>query len=387
MTVAELLAYCKPMYPTWDDAFCELLLRQLDLRPEQKIKSLSRGMKLKAALLSSLAYHPRLLILDEPFAGLDALIREELIRGMLELTSQDRWTVLMSSHEIDEVERLADWIGILNKGRLELCESVTSLQARFRQIDVRVSDNGDWPSSLPISWLHAEKSARDCNLWTPNTTSRRLRNRFAGSFRRCNKFWRYLCRSSQSSWLWQGPIAYPRKRRPVNLVIHHLKKDLRHLRLLLVQWFLLLLVNSFLIRSRLDRLIASDEGIEVLATAYVLLYVLQQILQIVIVCQLVQADALAGTTAFWVTRPISRKTLLLSKSLFVLLMLVLPSLVAEVIVLWANGISASYMLFALPEEVMLQTAFFLVPSMLVAALTPNLARLVVAGLASATPSF
>jgi len=160
MTVAELLAYCKPMYPTWDDAFCELLLRQLDLRPEQRIRSLSRGMKLKAALLSSLAYHPRLLILDEPFAGLDALIREELIRGMLELTGQDRWTVLMSSHEIDEVERLADWIGILNKGRLELCESVTSLQARFRQIDVRVSDNGDSPSSLPVSWLLAEKSAQ-----------------------------------------------------------------------------------------------------------------------------------------------------------------------------------------------------------------------------------
>ena len=160
MTVAELLAYCKPMYLAWDDAFCELLLRQLDLRPEQKIKSLSRGMKLKTALLSSLAYHPRLLILDEPFAGLDALIREELIRGMLELTGQDRWTVLMSSHEIDEVERLADWIGILNQGRLELCESVTSLQARFRQIDVRVSDNGDWPSSLPVSWLQAEKSAQ-----------------------------------------------------------------------------------------------------------------------------------------------------------------------------------------------------------------------------------
>jgi hypothetical protein len=78
---------------------------------------------------------------------------------------------------------------------------------------------------------------------------------------------------------------------------------------------------------------------------------------------------------------------LLSKSLFVLLMLVLPSLVAEVIVLWVNGISASYILFALPEEVILQTAFFLVPSMLVAALTPNLARLMVAGLASATIFF
>jgi hypothetical protein len=93
----------------------------------------------------------------------------------------------------------------------------------------------------------------------------------------------------------------------MNLVVHHLKKDIRHLRSLLVLWFLLLLVNSLLLRSGLDRFVASDEGIEVLATAYVLLYVLQQILQIVIVCQLVQADALAGTTAFWLTRPFSRR--------------------------------------------------------------------------------
>jgi ABC-2 type transport system ATP-binding protein len=160
MTVTELLAYCKPTYPSWDDAFCKFLLRQLDLEPEQKIKHLSRGMKAKAALLSSLAYRPRLLILDEPFGGLDALVREEFIRGILELTGQDRWTVLMASHEIDELERLAEWIGILNKGRLELCESVASLQARFRQIELRVGDEGSWPSAWPVSWLLAEKSAQ-----------------------------------------------------------------------------------------------------------------------------------------------------------------------------------------------------------------------------------
>jgi ABC-type multidrug transport system ATPase subunit len=182
MTVAELLAYCRPMYPTWDDGFCASLLRQLDLESNQRIRDLSRGMKLKAALLSSLAYHPRLLILDEPFAGLDALIREELIRSMLELTSQDRWTVLMSSHEIDEVERLADWIGILNKGRLELCESVTSLQARFRQIDLRVGDNGRWPSPLPLSWLLPERSAQRLQFvetqYHPQKTEETVRHAF-----------------------------------------------------------------------------------------------------------------------------------------------------------------------------------------------------------------
>ena len=134
----------------------------------------------------------------------------------------------------------------------------------------------------------------------------------------------------------------------MSLILHHLKKDIRCLRLLLLLWFILLLVNSLVMRSGLDRLHPSDEGTEVLAAAYVLLYVLQQILQIVIVCQLVQADALAGTTAFWLTRPISRKELLLSKSLFVLLILVLPSLIAEGIVLQINGISVSQTLSVLP---------------------------------------
>ena len=182
MAVGELLAYCKPMYPNWDDTFCTSLLRQLDLDPKQKIKSLSRGMRVKAALLSSLAYHPRLLILDEPFAGLDALVREEFILGILELTGQDRWTVLMASHEIDEVERLADWIGILNKGRLELCESVTSLQARFRQIEVRVSDDVPLPSHLPVSWLLAEKAALRLQFvetrYNPMETDKALRQMF-----------------------------------------------------------------------------------------------------------------------------------------------------------------------------------------------------------------
>src|SRR5688572_15420132 len=161
----------------------------------------------------------------------------------------------------------------------------------------------------------------------------------------------------------------------MHLILHHLKKDIRALRLSLLLWFIFLLVNSLLIRSGLDSSITSEQGIEVLSTAYLLLYVLQQILQIVIVCQLVQADALAGTTAFWLTRPISRKGLLLSKSLFVLLVLVVPSLVAEVIVLQVNGISVSQTLSSLPQELILQSALFLVPTMLMASLTPNLARL------------
>ena len=156
MTVGQLIEFCKPMYPAWDDAFCERLLQQFALRREDKIKSLSRGNKTKASLLSSLSYHPRLLVLDEPFSGLDPLVRDEFIRGVLELTEQQQWTIFISSHDIDEVERLADWVGIINQGELQLAESMAALQARFRQIEVVTRDTAQKPSSPPSSWLNLE---------------------------------------------------------------------------------------------------------------------------------------------------------------------------------------------------------------------------------------
>ena len=88
MTVRRLIHYCKAFYPTWDDAFCDRLLEQFQLPLDRPIKSLSRGMRMKATLVSSLVYRPRLLILDEPFTGLDVLVRDEFVRGVLELSEQ-----------------------------------------------------------------------------------------------------------------------------------------------------------------------------------------------------------------------------------------------------------------------------------------------------------
>ena len=100
MTVGGFLEYCRPMYPTWDAAFCERLREQFALPLGKKLKSLSRGMRMKASLLSSLVYRPKLVVLDEPFTGLDPLVRDEFIRGMLELTEEEGWTVfhLLARH-------------------------------------------------------------------------------------------------------------------------------------------------------------------------------------------------------------------------------------------------------------------------------------------------
>ncbi len=153
MKVGEFLDYCKPFYPTWDGAFASRLLKQFALDPSQKLKSLSRGTKMKAALVSSLAYRPKLLVLDEPFSGLDPLIREEFIQGILELTDQEQWTVLISSHDVDEVEKLADWVGVLNEGRLFLSEPLDRLQGRFKKMAVRLPESMALPDPLPPSWL------------------------------------------------------------------------------------------------------------------------------------------------------------------------------------------------------------------------------------------
>ncbi len=158
LTVKELIDYCRSLYPTWDEALCRRLQELLSLPLDRKIKTFSRGMKIKAAFLASLAPRPQLLILDEPFSGLDPLVRDELIQALLELFEQEKWTVFLSSHDIDEVERLADWVGIIDHGRLCLSEPVETLRNRFRRIDVTLRDSLVTLGSLPKGCLLPEVS-------------------------------------------------------------------------------------------------------------------------------------------------------------------------------------------------------------------------------------
>ena len=156
MTVEYLLAYLKPFYPAWDDARARQLVRQFDLPLDRQLRHLSRGMRMKIALASSLAYRPRLLIMDEPFSGLDPLVREDLIDGLID--SAGETTILISSHDLGEIESFASHIGYLDRGRLQFSEEMTSLTARFREVEVVV----DSPPLLPLDrpwpahWLRPE---------------------------------------------------------------------------------------------------------------------------------------------------------------------------------------------------------------------------------------
>jgi ABC-2 type transport system ATP-binding protein len=155
MTVGYFLKYLKPFYPSWDDERAAAMIAQFNLPLDRKLSQLSRGMKTKAALVSSLAYRPKLIILDEPFSGLDPLVRDEFIEGLLESASGA--TVFISSHDLAEIESFSSHIGYLDQGRLQFSEDASALTARFREIEITLSE----PAALanwPQSWLRVEVS-------------------------------------------------------------------------------------------------------------------------------------------------------------------------------------------------------------------------------------
>jgi ABC-2 type transport system ATP-binding protein len=140
MTVRYFLDYLSGFYPAWDRALADDLVRAFQLPLGRKMKSLSRGMKMKAALASSLAYRPKLIVLDEPFTGLDALVRDELIEGLL--ARAEGTTILISSHDLAEIESFASHIGYLDGGRLQFSLTFEAPPALPR----------DWPAN----WLQPE---------------------------------------------------------------------------------------------------------------------------------------------------------------------------------------------------------------------------------------
>ncbi len=156
MTVGEYLSYLQPFYPNWDAALAAELLRQFEMPAGRKLQHLSRGMRMKAALVSALAFSPKLLFLDEPFSGLDALVRDELIQALL--ARAERMTVFLSSHDLSEIESFSTHIGYLEGGFVHFSEEMGALVNRFREVEVTLSAPAALPTPWPDEWLRAECS-------------------------------------------------------------------------------------------------------------------------------------------------------------------------------------------------------------------------------------
>jgi ABC-2 type transport system ATP-binding protein len=136
MTGRELLRFNKGFFPTWSDANARRYAEALDIPMDRKFKKLSHGNKTKLCLLLALAQSPELLILDEPTSGLDPVVTDQLLRILVEDFANDGRTILMSSHHLSEVEKIADWVGILDHGRLLLEARLDDIRAGYRRIRV-----------------------------------------------------------------------------------------------------------------------------------------------------------------------------------------------------------------------------------------------------------
>jgi ABC-2 type transport system ATP-binding protein len=151
LTVGEYLDYLRPFYRQWDHALETSVRREMQLPATRKIRDLSHGMRIKMALVCALPFHPRLLILDEPFAGLDPLVRDEVIAGLLQQAGE--LTILISSHELSEIEGLTTDVGFLREGRMMFQEPMSRLMDRCREVFVTLDSTARVPDALPAHWL------------------------------------------------------------------------------------------------------------------------------------------------------------------------------------------------------------------------------------------
>jgi ABC-type multidrug transport system, ATPase component len=118
LSVEESVRFHSAFYPGWDAAWAAALLQRFGLEASRNIRSLSKGEMGKLMITLALAQKPELLVLDEPTDGLDPVVRRELLSALLDYVSDRGATVFISSHLVHELERVCDWIGVLDRGRL-----------------------------------------------------------------------------------------------------------------------------------------------------------------------------------------------------------------------------------------------------------------------------
>lgn len=146
MRISDLLRYTAAFYPAWDAAYAEELRALFELDPGAKVKHLSRGELAKAGLLTALAHRPEFLVLDEPSSGLDPIVRRDILAAVIRAVADEGRTVLFSSHLLDEVERVADRVTMISRGKRVLNASMEELKETHHRYVVR-AENGT--SALP----------------------------------------------------------------------------------------------------------------------------------------------------------------------------------------------------------------------------------------------
>jgi ABC-2 type transport system ATP-binding protein len=156
MTVEQIIRFTRPFFPKWRDDLEHRYLQMFELPPNCKIPNLSKGMRSKLMLLLAISRGADLLILDEPTDGLDPAATEDVLRELVAIAASSETTMFFSSHQLAEVELIADHIGIINQGRMVVAGSLDDMKFRYQRLQVVFAD----VVKLPPSWVEGVESVR-----------------------------------------------------------------------------------------------------------------------------------------------------------------------------------------------------------------------------------
>ncbi len=151
--VGKAIRFVRGFYPTWDDAYCAALMRAFQLGEHTRISTLSFGAKTKLSLLLALARRPEVLVLDEPTTGLDAISKQQIFSELLKAVEDGSRSVLISSHNLSDLERFADHVGMLKHGQLMLEGRMDEIVDRYRLAEFFIESNAGELNAAPAGLI------------------------------------------------------------------------------------------------------------------------------------------------------------------------------------------------------------------------------------------
>ena len=156
MTVGQIIRFTRPFFPKWREDLERRYLKMFDLPPGKKVSDLSKGMRSKLMLLLAICHGADLLILDEPTDGLDPAAIEDVLRELVAIAASQGTTMFFSSHQLTEVEQIADNICIIDKGRAIVAGVLDDLKAQYQRF--RIVLENELPA--PVRWVDGVENVR-----------------------------------------------------------------------------------------------------------------------------------------------------------------------------------------------------------------------------------